>query len=210
MGWKAKAVQRSKSKPRCYSLLCISRWSSVTPGKQGFNAHIVVAPKDRYHEWVSSHFLLSLSFISELTLYDMEYRLGQQAQLCLLPISCPTPLCILGVGKCWKSTALVLGSAVAKTLVCYQYPTTALQNTVLELILLGGELTPAQPNPIKSRNAYGEIKGMLISVSASLSQNKLHCYQVTSAFLAVQILISLQHFPLLESCFWLCTCLDVN
>lgn len=50
-------------------------------------------------------------------------------------------------GKAGK--ALVLSSAVAKTVVCYQYPATALENTAL-CRMLQEELIPAQPKPIHS------------------------------------------------------------
>lgn len=81
---------------------------------------------------------------------------------------------------------------------------------------------------VASGNAHGETKGVLVSMWVPLSQNcypyylptianKFYFDQVTSAFLEglalavrIKILISLQHFPLPQSVFWLCACLDVN
>lgn len=73
--------------------------------------------------------LFHFAFVSELTSYGMEYALGQfrsadpaMSPHRILPTSQPA---VTG-GRCWKSTALVFGSAIAKTVVCYQHSCTAL------------------------------------------------------------------------------------
>lgn len=98
--------------------------SAVTPQEAGLqHAQWLLWRTDVINECPCTS-LFQLAFLCDLMSYGMEYL----AQLCPLSRSChPSAYCWRGT--CWKSAALVLGSAVAKTLVCYQHPATPLQNT---------------------------------------------------------------------------------
>lgn len=114
------------------------------PKKQGFNTHSSSSGRQMSSTNAAPPHtsFFHLTFISKMTSYVMEYPFDQFGSPKILPIPQPT----VGV-KCWKSTALMLGSAAAKNIGVLSTSSTSLQNTALWK-MLWGVLTTAQPNPV--------------------------------------------------------------
>lgn len=125
-------MHRSRKKERCYSLLPVK---PVLPRKQGSQC-VAVGPEDRYNKWISTHFLLSRSLYiwADVIWHGLALWSASISWPSYVPSQKPAypPQSTLEARKCWKSTALLLDSAVAKPSMCYPHPATAQQNTAPE------------------------------------------------------------------------------